>query len=62
MEFTKVQLRALIGNHLRRENGLNDVMEWILNALMRHERSEHLLGEVVFQKVCLEGSRSDCEV
>jgi transposase-like protein len=50
MEFTKVQLRALIGNHLRRENGLNDVMEWILNALMRHERSEHLLGEPTSNK------------
>lgn len=50
MEFTKVQLRTLIGNHLRRENGLNDVMEWILNALMRHERSEHLLGEPLANK------------
>lgn len=50
MEFTKVQLSALIGNLRRREIGLNDVMEWTLNALMRHEHSEHLISEPVTNK------------
>lgn len=50
MEFTKVQLRTLINNHLRRDGGLNDVMEWILNSLMRHERTEHLLEEPATNK------------
>ncbi len=43
MEFTKVQLRTLINNHFRRDGDLNDVMEWIQNSLMRHERILALL-------------------
>lgn len=45
MKFTKVQLQTLIGNHLQRENGLNEVLEMTLNALMKAERREHLAGK-----------------
>lgn len=45
MKISKVQLRTLIGNHLKRENGLNEVLEMTLNALMKAERSEHLTGQ-----------------
>lgn len=45
MNITKVQLQALIGNHLKRENGLNEVLEMTLNALMKAERREHLASE-----------------
>lgn len=45
MNFTKVQLQTLIGNHIERENGLNEVLEMTLNALMKAERREHLAGE-----------------
>jgi len=45
MNFTKVQLQTLIGNHIQRENGLNEVLEMTLNALMKAERREHLAGE-----------------
>lgn len=42
MEITKVQLKTLIGNHLSRENGLHEVMEMMLNAMMKSERSAQL--------------------
>ncbi len=45
MNFSKVQLQTLIGNHLKRENGLNEVLEMTLNALMKAERNEHLNGQ-----------------
>ena len=45
MKFTKVQLQTLIGNHLQRENGLNEVLEMTLNGLMKAERREHLHGQ-----------------
>ena len=45
MNFTKVQLQTLIGNHIQRENGLNEVLEMTLNALMKAERREHLEAE-----------------
>lgn len=44
MNFTKVQLQTLIGNHIQRENGLNEVLEMTLNGLMKAERREHLNG------------------
>jgi putative transposase len=47
MEFTKLQLKTLIGNHIKRENGLNEVLEMVLNGLMKTERTaalEHLNG------------------
>jgi len=45
MNFTKVQLQTLIGNHIQRKNGLNEVLEMTLNALMKAERREHLESE-----------------
>lgn len=42
MEISKVQLKDLIHNHLKQENGLHDVMEMVLNGLMKAERREHL--------------------
>ncbi|SHF22237.1 Transposase, Mutator family [Fodinibius roseus] len=45
MKISNLQLRTLIGNHLKQENGLNEVLEMTLNALMKAERSEHLNGQ-----------------
>jgi len=42
MKINKVQLKTLIGNHLKRENGLHEVMEMMLNAMMKSERTAHL--------------------
>lgn len=42
MQISKVQLKNLIGNHLNRDNGLNEVMEMMLDAMMKAERSAHL--------------------
>lgn len=43
MEFTKLQLKTLIHNHVKnKENGLNDIMEFTLNALMKAERKHEL--------------------
>lgn len=44
MKISNLQLRTLIGNHLKRENGLNEVLEMTLNTLMKAERNEHLNG------------------
>lgn len=44
MELTKVQLKTLIGNHIKREGGLQEVMEMMLNAMMKSERTAHLEG------------------
>jgi transposase-like protein len=42
MIVSKVLLKDLIANHLTRENGLNEVLEFTLNAMMKQERSMHL--------------------
>ena len=42
MIVSKVLLRDLIANHLKQENGLNEVLEFTLYAMMKHERSIHL--------------------
>src|SRR5690625_1307471 len=42
MNINKVQLNTLIGNQLQRENGLHEVMEMMLNAMMKSERSAQL--------------------
>ncbi|MEX0685731.1 MAG: transposase [Balneolales bacterium] len=42
MEITKLQLKTLIGNHIKRDNGLHEVMEMMLNAMMKSERSVEL--------------------
>lgn len=51
MEFTKVQLKTLIYNHIKnKENGLNDILEMTLNAMMRAERNEELADQGSFNK------------
>jgi hypothetical protein len=42
MIISKVLLKDLIANYLKQENGLNEVLEFTLNAMMAHERSLHL--------------------
>lgn len=42
MIVSKVQLKDLIANHLKQENGRNDVLEITLIAMMNNERSLHL--------------------
>lgn len=41
MIISQVQFKDLIANHLKQENGLNDVLEITLNAMMANERSLH---------------------
>ena len=48
MDFTKEQLSELISKHTEKENGLQDLMEIMLESMMVSER------RVVFQTVCLE--------
>ena len=43
MEFTKEQLSELISKHSEKENGLQDLMEMMLERLMLSERKEYLL-------------------
>ena len=42
MIVLKVLLKDLIASHLKQENGLNEVLELTLNAMMKHERSLYL--------------------
>ena len=42
MIVSKVLLRDLISNHIQQENGLNEVLQMTLNAMMVHERAAHL--------------------
>src|SRR5690625_3869522 len=42
MIVSKVLLNDLITNHIKQENGLNEVLEFTLNAMMKHERELHL--------------------
>jgi|SRR5690625_3349959 len=37
MKINKVQLNTLIGNHIEREKELHEVMEMMLNAMMKSE-------------------------
>lgn len=43
MNLTKKQTEELLSKHLLQENGLNEVMQMTLNAMMYCERSEYLL-------------------
>ena len=45
MEFTKEQLSELISKHSEKENGLQDLMEMMLEHLMLSERKEYLNKE-----------------
>ena len=42
MDFTKEQLSELICKHTEKENGLQDLMEIMLESLMVSERREYL--------------------
>ena len=44
MELTKLQIRQAIATHLDKENGLNDVMELLLESMMKAERNVFLEG------------------
>ncbi|HEY0667873.1 MAG TPA: IS256 family transposase [Sphingobacteriaceae bacterium] len=44
MELTKLQVRQIVTTHLLKENGFNDVMEIMLEAMMKAERSLFLEG------------------
>jgi transposase-like protein len=44
MELTKLQIRQAIANHVNKENGFNDVMEVMLEAMMKAERTLFLEG------------------
>jgi len=41
IELTKVQIQASLGKLLAQENGLTNVLEMTLNALMHSERSNY---------------------
>ena len=56
MDFTKEQLSELISKHTEKENGLQDLMEIMLESMMVSERREYLREEglsILLQKVCL---------
>jgi putative transposase len=44
MQLTKLQIRQAITQHVEKENGLNDVMEMILESMMKAERDVFLEG------------------
>lgn len=44
MNLTKKQTEEVLSNFLGKENGLNDVLQMMLNAMMYSERTEHLLN------------------
>lgn len=44
MELSKLQIRQAIATHLDKENGLNDVMELLLESMMKAERNLFLEG------------------
>lgn len=51
MEFTKLQLKTLIYNHIKnKDHGLNDILEMTLNAMMRAERREELADQGSYNK------------
>lgn len=47
MDFTKEQLSELICKHTERENGLQDLMEIMIESMKVAERHEYLQGEGV---------------
>ncbi len=52
MEFTKEQLSELICKHTEKENGLQDLMEIMLESLMVSERREYLQEEGLSGNKC----------
>lgn len=52
MEFTKEQLSELICKHTEKKNGLQDLMEIMLESLMVSERREYLQEEGLAGNKC----------
>ena len=52
MDFTKEQLSELICKHTEKENGLQDLMEIMLESLMVSERREYLREEGLSGNKC----------
>ena len=52
MEFTKEQLSELICKHAERENGIQDLLEMMLESLMVSERREYLQSEGISGNKC----------
>ena len=52
MEFTKEQLSELICKHTEKENGLQDLMEIMLESRMVSERREYLQEEGLAGNKC----------
>ena len=46
MELTKKQTEEVLSKFLFKENGLNDVLQMTLNAMMHCERTEHLKSTI----------------
>ena len=42
MKISKVQLKDLIHNHLKQDNGFQDILQMVVNSAMVAERREHL--------------------
>ena len=42
MNLTKLQTEEVLKDFLSKENGLNEVLEMVLNSLMKSERNEFL--------------------
>lgn len=45
MNLTKKQTENVLSKFLEKENGLNEVLEMLLNSMMYNERTEHLKGD-----------------
>lgn len=52
MDFTKEQLSELISKHTEKENGLQDLMEIMLESMMVSERREYLREEGLSGNKC----------
>lgn len=52
MDFTKEQLSELICKHTEKENGLQDLMEIMIESLMVSERREYLQEEGIAGNKC----------
>ena len=52
MEFTKEQLSELICKYTEKENGLQDLMEIMLESLIVLERREYLREEGLSENKC----------
>ena len=47
MNLTKKQTEEVLSNFLEQKNGLNEVLQMMLNAMMYSERKEHLTESII---------------